>query len=133
MNQKNLLILDDEFIKYCMINKIEDPVDFAGKVFNKGFTIIKYGETPVGFRNEKIIEKEVVVEKEVIVEKEVVVEKEVIVEKIIDNTNREEIDKIIEENNKLKKDLETITQSLEGLNKRGSYMKDSNLSSLYDE
>ena len=127
MNQKNSLTLDNEFLRYCIINKIEDPVKFAEKVFQKGFSIVKYGETPVGYVNEKIVEKEV------IIEKEVVVEKEVIVEKIIETTNNEEINKLLEENNKLKKDLDTITQSLESMGRKGSYMKDSNLSSLYDE
>jgi hypothetical protein len=121
MNQKNLLTLDNEFLKYCLINKIEDPVKFAEKVFNKGFTIIKYGETPIGFKNEKIVEKEIVVEKEVIVEK------------IVETTNNEEIQKLIGENIKLKKDLETITMSLEGIRRKGTFMKDSNLTSLYDE
>ena len=121
MNQKNSLTLDNEFLRYCIINKIEDPVKFAEKVFQKGFSIVKYGETPVGYVNEKIVEKEVIIEKEVVVEK------------IIETTNNEEINKLLEENNKLKKDLDTITQSLEGMGRKGSYMRDSNLSSLYDE
>lgn len=127
MNQKNSLTLDDEFLKYCELNKIDDPVKFAEKVFRRGFSIFKYGETPVGFNNEKIVEKEVVIEKEV------VVEKEVIVEKIVEATNNEDIQKLIDENNKLKKDLETITMSLENIRRKGTFMKDSNLTSLYDE
>lgn len=46
MKQKNYLMLDDEFIQYCKLNNIEDIESFAKQVFNKGFTIIKYGDKP---------------------------------------------------------------------------------------
>ncbi len=45
----------------------------------------------------------------------------------------DEITQLKEENQKLKDELNTITKSLEGLGKKGKLMKDSNLSSLYDE
>jgi hypothetical protein len=170
MNQKNYLILDNEFFKYCELNKIHDVQKFAQDIFQKGFTIIKYGETPMGFSSEKIVEKEVikevpvekVVEKIVEIIKEVPVEKivevikevpvemkgdtqviikeiikEVPVEKIVEVTkevfNNEEILRLQEENQKLKSELEKITTSLESFGKRGKLMRDSNLSSLYDE
>ena len=158
MNQKNYLILDNEFLKYCELNKIHDVQKFAQDIFQKGFTIIKYGETPMGFSSEKIVEKEVikevpvekVVEKIVEVIKEVPVEmkgdtqviikeiiKEVPVEKIVEVTkevfNNEEILRLQEENQKLKSELEKITTSLESFGKKGKLMRDSNLSSLYDE
>ena len=72
MVPKYSLTLDNEFIKYCEINNIENPETFAQQVFQRGFTIIKYGETPKGFQsNERIVEKEVIKEVpvEVIVEK----------------------------------------------------------------
>ena len=143
MNQKNYLILDNEFLKYCELNKIHDVQKFAQDIFQKGFTIIKYGETPMGFSSEKIVEKEVIKEiiKEVpvekVVEKIVEVIKEVPVERIVEVTkevfNNEEILRLQEENQKLKSELEKITTSLESFGKKGKLMRDSNLSSLYDE
>jgi len=110
MSQKNYLTLDDEFIRYCELNKITDTEKFAKKVFGTGFNITKYGESPPGFNSrERIIEKEII--------------KEVPVETIVEKV----------ENQKLKDELNTITKSLEGLGKKGKLMKDSNLSSLYDE
>jgi SMC interacting uncharacterized protein involved in chromosome segregation len=62
--------------------------------------------------------------------------KEVPVEKIVEITkevvNTEEIDRLKKENEKLKKELEDINNSLNKLNK-ATYMKNSNLGSLYDE
>lgn len=58
MKKKNCLTLDNEFIKYCELNKIEDIDKFAKEVFKKGFDLIKYGETPkIGIvkRNERKI------------------------------------------------------------------------------
>jgi hypothetical protein len=169
--QKSFLTLDNEFLKYCEINNITDPEKLAKEIFQKGFTIVKYGEIPNGLRGQNtIIEKEVI--KEVIVEKfidrivekpievikevikEVPVEvikevpieikgdtqivtkeviKEVTVDKIVEVINTDEINRLTEENKKLKEDLDKITASLEGLGRRGKMMKDSNMSSLYDE
>jgi len=45
----NLLILDDEFLRYCELNRIyesEDIQKLARETFKRGFTILKYGETP---------------------------------------------------------------------------------------
>jgi len=131
MNQKNYLILDNEFIKYCELNKIENPQEFAEQVFKKGFNIVKYGEVPFGFSSgEKIVEKEVI--KEII--KEIPVDR--IIEKPIEII-REDIKEVPVtlkvENEKLKSELESLTKSLEGLGRKGKFMKDSNLSSLYGE
>lgn len=166
MKKKNSLILDDEFTMYCDINKIENVEKLAKETFNRGFTLLKYGETPYGVSSkEKIVEvvKEVIVEKivevikevpvEKIVEKEIIVEvikevpvevkgdervvtkeviKEIQVEVIKEVVNNEEIEKLKEENEKLKTELDTIRKSLEVFSK-GRYMKNSDLSSLYDE
>lgn len=169
--QKSFLTLDNEFLKYCEINNITDPEKLAKEIFQKGFTIVKYGEIPNGLRGQNtIIEKEVI--KEVIVEKfidrivekpievikevikEVPVEvikevpieikgdtqivtkeviKEVTVDKIVEVINTDEINRLTEENKKLKEDLDKITSSLEGFGRKGKLMKDSNMSSLYDE
>jgi hypothetical protein len=62
--------------------------------------------------------------------KEVPVEK--IVEVIREVTNNDEIDRLMKENEKLKTDLDNITNSLSKLGK-GRLMKNSDMSSLYDE
>jgi uncharacterized protein (UPF0335 family) len=161
--QKSFLTLDNEFLKYCEINNIDNPEILAKEIFQKGFAIIKYGETPNGLRNqntviEKEIIKEVIVEKFIdrIVEKPIEVIKEIIIEipvevikevpfeikgdtqiitkEIIKEViNTDEVNRLTEENKKLKEDLDKITSSLEGLGRRGKMMKDSNMSSLYDE
>lgn len=46
MKKKNSLILDDEFIQYCELNNIVDIEKLARETFNRGFTILKYGEQP---------------------------------------------------------------------------------------
>ena len=119
MKKKNTLILDDEFISYCELNRIEDIDKLAKETFNRGFTLLKYGETPNGINNTKEIIKEVPIEK--IIEKEII--KEVIV------TDTEEINKLIDENKKLKEDLNKITSSFN----KAKFMKNSDMSSLYDE
>jgi predicted transcriptional regulator len=68
--------------------------------------------------DEKIITKEVI--------------KEVQVEVIKEVFNDEELNKLKDENEKLKTELEIIKKSLDVFSK-GRYMKNSDLSSLYDE
>lgn len=46
MKKKYSLILDNEFIKYCELNNITDIESLAQQTFKRGFTILKYGETP---------------------------------------------------------------------------------------
>jgi hypothetical protein len=179
MEKKHTLILDKEFIQFCELNNITDIDKQAQETFNRGFSLLKYGEIPNGNKIREIIEipketiKEVIVEKiverivevpvevirEVIKEitievpveviKEVVVEKkgksktvtkevikEVPVEKIVEVVkevvNNDEIDRLMKENEKLKTDLDNITNSLSKLGK-GRLMKNSNMNSLYDE
>jgi hypothetical protein len=141
--------LGDEFLEYCRLNEIKDVEKLAKETFQRGFTILKYGETPYGIKGtDKVVEKEII--KEVVVEKIVEVIKEVPVEKIVevikevpieivgdtqiitkevikeitvvDNT---EIEKLREENNKLN----------EALNKfnKATFMKNSDLNNLYGE
>lgn len=173
MKKKISLTLDNDFQQYCDLNNIEDPEKLAKQVFNKGFSLLKYGETPNGFKSEPtVIEKEVI--KEVIVEvekivnvpfeviKEVQVIKEVIVEvikevpvktkgatqiitkevpievikeveivrEIIDT---KQIDKLTEENFKLKTELDSLKSSLDSITKKGTLMRGSDMSSLYGE
>ena len=86
MKPKSTLILDNEFIQYCELNKIDNVNKLAQETFNRGFSLLKYGETPSGSstEKEKIIEVVKYVEVPVEIIKEVkviqVVEKEVIKE-----------------------------------------------------
>jgi len=52
--------LDDEFIQYCELNNIEDIEKFAGEIFNRGFTILKYGEKPQIKENKVVTPSKVV-------------------------------------------------------------------------
>jgi hypothetical protein len=137
-----MLTLDNEFIQYCKINNIEDVNGLAQKTFSRGFSILKYGETPTNNVTTKIVEviKEVPVEviKEVIVEKqgktktitrEVI--KEIPVEKVVEVFNNDEIEKLKIENQQLKDELNKITTSLENLNRHK--FKKVNDNNLYDE
>lgn len=176
MEKKYTLTLDKEFIQFCELNKITDINKKATETFNRGFSLLKYGETPNGATNikerivEKIIEIPVEIIKEKIVEKivevpievikeirvEVPVEvikevlvkgdtkvvtkeiiKEVPVERVIFDTSKEtakdkEIESLKNENDKLKSELDNITSSLNKFNK-GTFMKNSDLGSLYSE
>jgi hypothetical protein len=159
MKKKNSLILDNEFLIYCEINKIENIDKLAKETFDRGFSLLKYGETPTGNKTvkEKIVEviKEVIIEKEIPIEiiKEVIVEKivevikevpikiqgdtqivtkEVIVEKIVEVINNDEIEKLTKRNSELEIELENIKMSLNKFNK-STYMKNSDLGSLYSE
>ena len=86
MKPKSTLILDSEFIQYCELNKIDNVDKLAQETFNRGFSLLKYGETPTGNRTKEIVEvtkeviKEVIVEVEKIVEVPVEVIREVIKE-----------------------------------------------------
>jgi hypothetical protein len=141
MKKKSSLTLDNEFLLYCEINGVENIDKLAKETFERGFSLLKYGETPTGNSTikEKIVEviKEVpiqikgdtqVVTKEII--KEVPVEK--IVEKIVEITNNEEIERLLKKNSELEIELENIKTSLEKFNK-ATYMKNSDLGSLYSE
>ena len=77
MAKKYTLTLDKEFVQYCELNDIQDVEKKAKETFNRGFTILKYGETPSHIKG-----KEVTIEKEVIKEVEKIVE--VTVEKLVE-------------------------------------------------
>ncbi len=132
MVKKYTLILDNEFIQYCNLNKIDDIDELAKQTFNKGFSFLKYGETPKSILKvqEKIIEKEII--KEVPVEKIVEIIKEVPVEKIQHVENTAEIDRLKKENEDLKSELNKITEALESFNKN-KVVKVNNTNDLYDE
>ena len=74
MKPKSTLILDSEFIQYCELNKIDNVDKLAQETFNRGFSLLKYGETPNGNRTKEIVEVTIEVSKAVIVEVEKIVE-----------------------------------------------------------
>jgi hypothetical protein len=83
MKKKPSLILDDEFIQYCELNKIKTVNKLAKETFDRGFSILKFGETPSiarGRETIKEVEKEIIKEIEVIKEVRVEVPVEVIKE-----------------------------------------------------
>jgi hypothetical protein len=179
MKQSYKLTLDNEFIEFCKLNNIDKIENKAKEVFDRGFTILKFGEVPGKSKEvvevvkeiikevpvEVIVEKEVKVPYEVQIIKEVIKEvpvevikevpievvkkgktktktvvkeiiKEVPVEKIVEVTkevvNNKLIEELQEENRKLQNELNQITEALNKMNK-ARYMKNSDLSSLYDE
>jgi signal recognition particle GTPase len=163
MNKKHTLILDKEFIQYCELNKITNIEKQAQDTFNRGFTLLKYGETPYGNKITEIVEVPKEVIKEVIVEKiierivEVPVEivkeiiKEVIVEKqgknktvtkeVIKEVPVEVIREVVnnDEVDRLTKENQQLKFELDkitnSLEKMGKakFMKNSDMSNLYDE
>jgi len=86
MKPKSTLILDNEFIQYCELNKIINIDKLAQETFNRGFSLLKYGEVPNGNRVKEVVEiqkeiiKEIIVEVEKIVEVPIEIIKEVIKE-----------------------------------------------------
>ena len=131
MVKKNSLTLDNEFTLYCQLNNIDNIEKLANETFNRGFAILKYGETPNSNITEKIVEviKEVIIEKIIEVPVEVIREiiKEVPVEEL-----KNQIDDLKKKNEELQLELDKLNNALGKLNK-GTYMKNSNLSNLYDE
>jgi len=201
MKKKTSLTLDKEFTQYCELNNISEKDKLAKQLFERGFSLLKYGETPSGLKSDtKIIEKEIIVEKEIIKEVEKIIEKkvevpvevikevikevpvetikeirievpvevikevpieikgktqiitkevikevkvevpieiikevQVPVEVIKEVINTDEINSLREENIKLKEKIDTITKSIGGVGRKGKMMKNSNMSSLYDD
>lgn len=109
MIKNDYLILDDEFLLYCKINNINNITNLAKKIFDRGFAIEKYGETPFDVnKNEKVVKKEILIE------------------------NGDICSEIINENISLKNELQKVNDVLEKINK-GTYLKNSDLNNLYSE
>ena len=120
--------LKDEIWEYCRMNDIPNIDEFIIKMVRQGYTVEKFGATPLGTGEVKEVEKIVEVVKEVPVEKivEVIKElpieviKEVIVEKPIDRVIEKEIyitddDQVNELGGKITKLEENIFQLNEEL------------------
>ena len=76
--------LKDEIWEYCRMNDIPNIDEFIIKLLQQGYTVEKFGATPLGTGEVKEVEKVVEVVKEVPVEKIVEVVKEVPVEKVVE-------------------------------------------------
>lgn len=76
--------LKDEIWEYCRLNDIPNIDEFIIKMVRQGYTVEKFGATPVGTGEITEVEKIVEVIKEVPVEKIVEVVKEIPVEKIVE-------------------------------------------------
>jgi chromosome segregation ATPase len=96
--------LKDEIWEYCRLNDISNIDDFVIKMVRQGYTVEKFGSTPLGNGEvEKVIEviKEVTVEK--IIEKIIEVPVEKIVEKKVYITDDKEVEKLTNELESVKK------------------------------
>ena len=106
--------LKDEIWEYCRVNDIPNIDEFIIKMVQQGYTVEKFGSTPLGTGEVKEVEKIVEVVKEVPVEKIVEVVKEVPVEKVIEKevyiTDDEQVNElsqkiqIVEKENKVLKE-----------------------------
>lgn len=100
--------LKDEIWEYCRLNDISNIEDFIIKMVRQGYTVEKFGATPLGTGEVKEVEKVVEVIKEVPVEKIVEVIKEIPVEKIVEKEVYITDDKEVE---KLTKELESVKKN----------------------
>jgi hypothetical protein len=111
MKKKNSLILDNEFLLYCEINGIENIDKLAKETFERGFSLLKYGETPTG--STKVKEKIVEVVREVIVEKQLPPEIKYVDREIIKEVPVDRIVEIIKEVPiEIKGDTQVITKEI---------------------
>ena len=94
-------ILKDEIWDYCRLNNVTNIDDFTMKLLKQGFTMEKFGATPIS--KEKIVEK--IVEKIIEVPVEKIVEKivEVSVDKEVYITDDAQTKKLTDEIERLQK------------------------------
>jgi hypothetical protein len=131
VNNKNMEIpkdLNNEIWDYCRVNNITAIDDFIIKLVKQGFTVEKYGATPV--QKEKIVEK--------IVEKTVEVPVEKIVEKLIEVPVQmvdEEMSSSLKENillvEQLKSDIVSLNTEIDKLKKE--LQEEKNKKDIYGE
>lgn len=111
MKKKHSLILDNEFLLYCEINGIENIDKLATQTFERGFSLLKYGETPTG--NSTIKEKIVEVIKEVIVVKQLPPEVKYVDREVIKEIPIEKIVEVIREVPiEIKGDTQVVTKEI---------------------
>jgi hypothetical protein len=122
--------LNNEIWDYCRLNNITAIDDFTIKLIKQGFTVEKFGATPV--TKEKIVEK--------IVEKTIEVPVEKIVEKIIEVPVQmvdEEKDKLLRDSilqaQQLSTQVESLNNQIEKLNADLQLEKQKNRKDIYGE
>jgi hypothetical protein len=137
--------LKDEIWDYCRLNSITNIDDFTMKLLKQGFTIEKFGATPIANETivEKIVEKIVEVPVEKIVEKivEVQVEKEVYVtddsqtKKLTDEIKRlQKSEKVHQDNHtNMTKEMSALNEQLKTVQKELEEEKKKKKTDLYGE
>lgn len=118
--------LKDEIWEYCRLNDISNIEDFIIKMVRQGYTVEKFGATPLGTGEVKEVEKVVEVIKEVPVEKTIEVIKEIPVEKIVEKevyiTDDNEVEKLTKELESVKKNesvhLKGLREKVNELNEK---------------
>lgn len=110
--------LKEEIVEYCRLNNIENVEKFLLKMLHQGYSVEKYGTSPIlpqviEKEIEKVVEKIVEVPVEVIIEKEVIKEVEKVVEKIIsdDSQTQELLAKIESLNLELTEERKKVSNS----------------------
>ena len=118
--------LHNEIWDYCRVNSITNINDFVNKLIKQGFTIEKFGATPVV--KEKIVEKIVEVPVEKIVER--IVEVPVA---MVDNEMTQKLTEKIAEIEELRKDLTESNDKITQLEKELTEEKKKNKKDIYGE
>ena len=120
--------LMDDILDYCRLNNIPNIDDFIIKMVRQGFTVEKYGATPVTKTVEKIVEKIVEVPVEKIVEKivEVPVEME-------DDELKNSYEKLLFENGELRSKIDNLISDKEEIVKELDIQKQKNKRNIYGE
>jgi hypothetical protein len=120
--------LMDDILDYCRLNNIPNIDDFIIKMVRQGFTVEKYGATPVTKTVEKIVEKIVEVPVEKIVEKivEVPVEME-------DDELKNSYEKLLFENGELRSKIDNLISDKEEIIKELDIQKQKNKRNIYGE
>lgn len=106
--------LQDEIWNYCRANKITNIDEFTVKLIQQGFTVEKFGVTPV--IKEKIIEKIVEVEKIVEIEKIVEVIKPMNLE--LSEDVKKHIEMLEKSRNDFKAEVERMGKELSELDQK---------------
>jgi len=106
--------LKDEIWEYCRLNNISNIDEFITRMVRQGYTIEKYGSTPIGSGEitevEKIVEKIVEVPVEKIVDRVIEIPVEKIVEKEIYITDDEQVKNLTQKISIIENDLELEKQ-----------------------
>lgn len=118
--------IKDEIWEYCRLNDIPNIDDFNIKMLKQGFTIEKYGTTPIEPKVEiKEVVKEVVKEVEVIKEVFISDDKEItkIMAKMLEleNKKKEEIGKWEQKVSALNEEIKNLKDALSKANKKDIY------------